>query len=102
MHRKTRLNSYPGRGMKENPCADLFYNALKEHGVELVGELQMNHDWLIKNSDRLNGIHLHWHESFWQIYKPKKPGCTRTFLRKLILGYWRILNQTDSITLEYH
>lgn len=94
-----KVASFPGRG-KENPYVDLFYDALAPHGIALVSELKMDVDWLIKNRTQFDAIHLHWPEVLWRTYKPKKPGRTRTFLRKYIPSYWRILKHTDSIAFE--
>jgi beta-1,4-mannosyltransferase len=89
-----KIASYPGRGCP-NPYIDLFYDALEPHGIELLGELKVNLDWLKENISRLDGIHLHWPETIWLNYYSNPSPKFRLFLRSNIPGAWRVYKYLD-------
>lgn len=92
------IASFPGRGTPNNPYVDLFYDALKPHGIELIGDLKMDLDWLKKNSEQLDAVHLHWPEVLWRIYTPPQtPSKVRSFLWSKLPGAWRIFKFTDTL-----
>lgn len=60
-----KIVSLPARG-DVNPYVDLFYDSLLPHGIELVGPLVFDQQWLEENTDRFDAIHLHWPENLWR------------------------------------
>lgn len=89
-----KIASYPGRGCS-NPYIDLFYNALERHGIELLGEIKFDLDWLKENSNKLDCIHLNWPEMLWINYQPSSSNKIRFYLRSHVPGAWRIYNIID-------
>jgi beta-1,4-mannosyltransferase len=82
---KCRIASTPASS-GANPYIDLFYRALRPHGIELVGECQINDRWLRKHAGKLDAIHLHWPEGKWRHARKKLGGKLRG-----VVGLWRFL-----------
>src|SRR5262249_11555423 len=61
-----RIASLPSNsGRNGNPYVDLFYRALRAHGVECVGEFRLGGRWLLANWHEFDAIHFHWPEYIW-------------------------------------
>jgi glycosyltransferase involved in cell wall biosynthesis len=69
-----------------NPYLDLFAAALARHDIEVRYELQIRDSWLRANSDRFEGLHLHWPELLWNW-----PGAGRVRRLRNVAGLWRFL-----------
>ena len=92
-----KVLSLPGRG-GPNPYVDLFYDALLPHGIELVGKLTFNYEWLKSNSSTFDAIHLHWPELLWRNYRPASLRRLRT---STVPGSWRTANYLESRLSRY-
>ena len=70
-----------------NPYMELFYEAMSNHNIRLVGKCPSNDKLLRKNASRIDAIHLHWpEETFWRYAKKSRLGIIHG-----IIGFWRYL-----------
>jgi beta-1,4-mannosyltransferase len=60
-----RIASYPDRN-PGNPSIELFYKALGEYGVQLVGRLEVDCSWLETRRSQLDAVYMHWPERIWR------------------------------------
>jgi beta-1,4-mannosyltransferase len=94
---KYRVVSLPGRGDPSH-YVDLFYNSIKPYGIELIGKLTFDTEWLISNIDTFDAIHLHWPENVWRNY-------TNPHLKKLrysfVKGGWRVSFLIEQFFRDY-
>lgn len=90
MSKSIRIASYPSRDDTSNPYVDLFYAALAPHGIELVGELKMDFDWLTEHYGRIDGVHFHWPEHLWRWFIPPNNSRIHHFLHNKVAGLWRV------------
>ncbi|WP_161604321.1 glycosyltransferase [Roseiconus nitratireducens] len=61
----------------------LFYRALSNHDVRLVGNMKLSRSWLRKNIDSFDAVHFHWPEGL----LTHRPGWVRSLQR--LPGCWR-------------
>lgn len=60
-----RIASYPERN-PGNPVIELFGKALGEYGVQFVGGIQVDRNWLRRHRSDLDGVFVHWPERIWR------------------------------------
>jgi len=63
--RAVRITSYPDRN-PGNPSIELFYKALSEYGVQLVGRLEVDCTWLRNRRSQIDAVYFHWPERIWR------------------------------------
>jgi len=91
-----RIISLPARG-GPNPYVSLFYDALSQHGIELIGRINFDIPWFKNNIDTFDAVHLHWPEALWRNYK----GDLIKRLRSTnIPGSWKISNYVYNVIGE--
>lgn len=95
------IASYPGRGNKNNPYVDLFYDALAPHDIELVDELKVDIDWLSEHRNRLDGIHFHWPELSWRKTVSTDKSSLRYLLSAKIPGAWKTFELLDRLSQKF-
>ncbi|OUS15920.1 hypothetical protein A9Q88_09205 [Gammaproteobacteria bacterium 50_400_T64] len=94
-----KIASLPARGNPNNPYVDLFYDALTQHNIELIGKIEIENTWL--NNSQPDAIHFHWPENVWREYSTSKnPRFFRPFIREKIPGGWRTIKYLDMLTSQ--
>lgn len=60
-----RIASYPDRN-PGNPSIELFYKALAQYDVQLVGRLEIDPAWLESRRSQVDAVYMHWPERIWR------------------------------------
>ena len=83
--------SLPGPGLR-NPYVDLFYEALRSHGVEIYAEPIIDIAWGQTHFSAIDALHFHWPEYIWRSRPPRRAGPLQRFARGHVPGAWRVLD----------